>query len=278
MRDVGRGKVWIVDGHNAIFALPSLSRLQREGDRSGARQELEALLESFASRLTGTVLIVYDGNAMPRNPDAVAGPHLQTLFSQPPEEADDRIVFLTEQALNKGRAVTVVTNDRRSLAPRLPKEARVLGVDEFRERHLAPPAAGEGDEAPLGDFSDIERHFLEREDEIQEKARRSARQLQRQGERRWVARNRPPPRADECREERWARAGALPEDRTPSGGAGASRADRGKQKGADEEEWRKRLEEKKSKGRRKQRRRLEQMRRARTGGRASRPKKGRDGG
>jgi hypothetical protein len=269
--------VWIVDGHNAIFALPSLSRLQREGDRSGARQQLEALLESFASRLTGTVLIVYDGNAMPRNPDAVTGPHLQTLFSQPPEEADDRIVFLAEQALKKGRAVTVVTNDRRSLAPRLPKEVRVLGVDEFRERHLVPPPAAEMDKAPPGDFSDIERHFLEREDEIQEKARRSARQLQRQGERCWVARNRPPPRADEPGEERWVRPGALSDDRRPSVGAGASSADGGKQKGVDEGEWRKRLEEKKSKGRCKQRRRLEQMRRARTGGRSSRPKKGCDG-
>ncbi len=185
-------RLWIIDGHNAIFALPDLQRLQTTNQRQAARQALEALLQPFARSLTRPLVVVYDGNRMPRNPEAGEQQGVLAVFSQPPdEEADDRIVFLADQAIRRGEAVTVVTNDRRSLAAALPRVARVLSVDAFRERHLpALPAAPEPDEKHLGaeERQEIERAFLDRAEEIMARARRGACRRERELAARWRAR------------------------------------------------------------------------------------------
>lgn len=181
-------RIWIIDGHNVIFALPELSARQCSGDRSGARQRLEGWLEALAARTPVTILIVYDGNVLPRNPDVLEQPHLRSFFSQPPEEADDRIDFLARQSIARGAQVTVVTNDRRSLAVRLPREVQVLSVERFWQRHLVP-ATPEPERHPAGDFADVEAHFLARGAEIEERARRAGRRLAADAQRRWACRH-----------------------------------------------------------------------------------------
>ncbi len=182
-------RLWIIDGHNAIFALPRLCQLQRDGDKQQARHELEALLEPFARSLRRCMVVVYDGNEMLRNPDAGERGGLQTQYSQPPEEADDRIVFLAEQALGRGESVAIVTNDRRSLCPRLSSEAQVLAVEEFRDRFLhAQRSDGEEKQISAEDQREIASMFMARESEIQDSARQGARRREREAAGRWQTR------------------------------------------------------------------------------------------
>lgn len=207
MREAWKKRLWIVDGHNAIFAIPRLSARQLAGERQEARRGLEAMLAPFAGRLLQPMIIVYDGNRLLPNPDASDTPQLRTLYSQPPEEADDRIAFLAGEALRRGGGVTVVSNDRRSLGPRLPAGALQWSIEEFVARCLLPARAEESegaDEArragpPGGEgFEDLEAHFLARGEEIERRARERARRLERDARTRWEARV-GDPRAAEAR-------------------------------------------------------------------------------
>jgi predicted RNA-binding protein with PIN domain len=150
---------WIVDGHNAIFAVPAWEDLQVGGERRQARQSLEESLEAFGRAIGSQIWVVYDGNRMDRNPDALALPHLHTEYSNPPEEADDRILFLARGALREGARPVVVTSDRKTLAGRLPPGARWLEVGRFfrrvYERRVRTPEKWEP-----GGMPDVEEHFL----------------------------------------------------------------------------------------------------------------------
>ncbi len=212
---------WIVDGHNAIFALPTAGRLQREQHRFEARLHLERMLMAFATRLEKPLLVVYDGNEITANPDARREGPLHTLYSQPPEEADDRIVYLADRSLRQGESVAIVTDDRKTLVPRLPKDVQVWGVREFWNRFLvkdgtAPDPSGEfgefgesgeaganGEVGANGEFGangtkektlsaedrdQIAALFLERSQEIESEARRGARRREREAAARWAAR------------------------------------------------------------------------------------------
>jgi predicted RNA-binding protein with PIN domain len=188
MREAWKRNIWIVDGHNAIFAIPVLSALQQSGERPEARRGLESMLRPFAHALTHPLVVVYDGNRLLPNPDAMDTPELRTLYSQPPEEADDRIAFLAGEARRRGQSVVVVSNDRRSLAPRLAPGVRVMGVTEFQERCLMPASRTPRPEPSREDCADLERHFLERQDDIEQTARAQARRLEAESRRRWEAR------------------------------------------------------------------------------------------
>lgn len=185
---------WIVDGHNAIFALPTAGRLQREQQRFEARLHLEQQLTAFATRLEKPLLVVYDGNEIAANPDARLDGPLQTLYSQPPEEADDRIVYLAQRLLSQGESVAIVTDDRKTLVPRLPKGVQVWGVLDFWDRFFvsheaAPDASGEAEKAlDPEDRDQIASLFLERSEEIESSARRGARRREREAAARWAAR------------------------------------------------------------------------------------------
>ncbi len=183
-------RCWIVDGHNAIFGLPALCSLQTRGERQQARRDFETLLEPFARSLRRPLLVVYDGNQLLPNPDARDCAWLQTLYSQPPEEADDRIVFLAQQMERRGQAVTIVTNDRRSLCPRLPRGVNVISVQDFRDRFLYPGSRPVGAEKRISeeDRRELEEVFLKRDQEIQTSARRGARRREREAAQRWRAR------------------------------------------------------------------------------------------
>ncbi|MBK8230017.1 MAG: NYN domain-containing protein [Candidatus Eisenbacteria bacterium] len=166
-RQQSRGEVsrpadfqWIVDGHNAIFAVPGWERLQLEGKKREARQRLERRLEEFGRAIGRQVWVVYDGNHMERNPDAIDRTHLRSIYALPPEEADDRIRFLAEGLARAGTGAVVVTSDRRTLASTLPNGTRWMDVRAFL-RDVVDPAMIEPEKSDPRGFADIERYFLD---------------------------------------------------------------------------------------------------------------------
>ncbi len=168
---------WIIDGHNAIFAIPEWEELQVAGQRREARLALEKSLEDFGRAIGVRVTVVYDGNHLERNPDALSWPHLRTEYSNPPEEADDRIRFLAERALRDGELPVVVTSDRRTLAATLVPGVRVMAVrDFFRRVHARALYVPE--KRPVDGLEEIERHFLSQSpfsEDRREAERRNAR-------------------------------------------------------------------------------------------------------
>ncbi len=160
--DPGRYR-WIIDGHNAIFGVREWEDLQVSGQRREARRALEESLEAFGRAVGCQIWVVYDGNRYTANPDAVSWPHLRTEYSYPPEEADDRIRFLVQVALDAGEAPMVVTSDRRTLGGSLPPGARPMEVRDFFGRVYGAALRRPEKWLPSG-MEDIERHFLEGDD------------------------------------------------------------------------------------------------------------------
>jgi predicted RNA-binding protein with PIN domain len=150
---------WIIDGHNAIFAVPEWEELQVAGQRREARRGLEESLEAFGRAVGARITVVYDGNRLERNPDAVSWPHLRTDYSSPPEEADDRIRFLAERSVREGEQPVVVTSDRRTLAATLAPGVRSMDVRHFFRRVHAR-ALFVPEKRPVDGLDEIERHFL----------------------------------------------------------------------------------------------------------------------
>ncbi len=160
-------RIWIMDGHNIIFAIPSLERLQVSDRRDEARQSLADRLEQFAHAHGEKVLVVFDGNELASNPDIIQRPLFEIVYTRRGEGvADDRIIYEARQLSEQGRPVTVVTNDVSTLAGQLPRAVHHLGVQEFWLKHIdKQPApgdaqAGEGGKRVEGDFSDVERAML----------------------------------------------------------------------------------------------------------------------
>jgi hypothetical protein len=162
----GRGgsgrRIWIVDGHNVIFAFRELRELQVSGRGDEARGALEEKLRRFACARNEPVLLVFDGQGLQPAPGGSGNPLLQVAYAGPSDgTADGRVIREARSRSGKGQHVTVVTDDRRTLAVELPKRVLHLRVQEFWEKHISPP--GDPEEKRVeGDFSDIEREMEER--------------------------------------------------------------------------------------------------------------------
>lgn len=155
-------RIWIMDGHNMIFAIPPLQRLQVSDRREEARAGLAESLERFALARGEKVLVVFDGNEMPSNPGATRKPLLETVYTRRGAGvADDRILHEARRCLERGLVVTVVTDDVHTLARKLPRGVRHLGVREFWLKHIEKDA-GDGGKRVEGDFSDLEREMMTR--------------------------------------------------------------------------------------------------------------------
>jgi predicted RNA-binding protein with PIN domain len=156
-----------MDGHNMIFALPALQRLQVSGRREEARADLSDRLEQFAIARGEKVLVVFDGRRTGPSAHAAGGPLLEVIYTRPGEGvADERILREARTRSERGILVTVVTNDIATLASRLPKAVRHVRVEEFWRRHVERPTAGkedgDGGKPVGGDFSDLEHEMLRR--------------------------------------------------------------------------------------------------------------------
>ena len=155
-------RIWLLDGHNMIFAIQPLRTLQDSGRGDEARRGLVDRMRLFARTRGQKVLVVFDGIDLPSNPDVVREPYLEVIYARPSEgKADGRIIHEARVLLDRGHGVTVVTNDVRTLAGELPKEARHLRVEEFWLKHIEPAAVQEGKRVE-GDFSDVEREMMTR--------------------------------------------------------------------------------------------------------------------
>jgi predicted RNA-binding protein with PIN domain len=149
-------RIWIMDGHNMIFAIGPLTWLQESGRRDEARQGLVDRLRPFARTRCEKVLIVFDGLDLERNLDVIQEPFFEAVYARRSDgEADDRIIHEAKACLEQGHRVTVVTNDLKTLAGELPEGAHHLGVQAFWRKYIEE-AAGRTGKRVEGDFSDVE--------------------------------------------------------------------------------------------------------------------------
>lgn len=154
------GRLWVLDGHNMIFAIEDLQRHQVEGRGEEARGRLVEALERFAHRRGEKVLIVFDGHALPSRPEIRASSVVEVAYGRRGGGgADRRILIEARGRAERGLAVTVVTDDIRTLAIDLPRGVRHLGVREFWQEHIDRPR-GDDEKPVAGDFSDIEQAML----------------------------------------------------------------------------------------------------------------------
>ena len=155
-------RIWIMDGHNMIFAIPHLQGLQVSGHREEARRALEERLRRFAQRRGQEVFVVFDGNDLQRNPDVIREPFFQTVYARRSDgEADDRIIHEARLRAEQGHRVTVVTNDVHTLAVRLPAGVLHMKVQAFWLKHIER-ADDPSSKRVEGDFSDMEREMTAR--------------------------------------------------------------------------------------------------------------------
>jgi predicted RNA-binding protein with PIN domain len=155
-------QIWIMDGHNMIFAIPRLKGLQVSGHREEARRALEDRLRRFAQRRGQEVLVVFDGNDLQRNPDVIREPFFETVYARRSDgEADDRIIHEARLRAEQGHRVTVVTNDVHTLAVRLPEGVIRTEVQAFWLKHIER-ADDPSSKRIEGDFSDMEREMMAR--------------------------------------------------------------------------------------------------------------------
>jgi predicted RNA-binding protein with PIN domain len=153
-------RIWIIDGHNVIFALGALKSLQLSERGGEARALLVERLEEFAHHSGERVLVVFDGRDSASHPEAKRGFLLEVVYSPRAEgAADKRILQEAARLARRGTLVTVVTNDMATVAHALPREVRHLRVRDFWQKHIEPPKAAE-DKPAHGDFSGIERDML----------------------------------------------------------------------------------------------------------------------
>lgn len=228
--------VWIIDGHNVIFAIPRLKHLQTSGNRAAAREELQEHLRRFAVRSGIRAVIVFDGNDAAHHPAIVQEPLFETIYARLSDgEADDRIIHEARAYRERGHSVTVVTDDVRTLAIELPPGVRRLDVQEFWRKRIEAPGRTR-EKWIVGDFSDVEQAMEAREAAARE--------------------------ALAARREREIAILAAPREREPATGAtGSSRAPvAGSLPATELEMARERLRRKKEKGRLHQERRLKARR------------------
>ena len=162
-------RVWIVDGHNVIFAVPGLRSLQTSDRREEARAELLERLERFAAARAETVLVVFDagpaGGESGFAGGARAAVYVQIVYARRGEgAADERIIREATARCERGAGVTVVTDDVATLARRLPRGVRHVGVADFWLKHIEREPGGEKEGAAgkriRSDVSDLERDML----------------------------------------------------------------------------------------------------------------------
>jgi len=156
-----RKRVWLMDGHNMIFALHGLRALQRGGRGEDARQALAERLELFARERQERVVLVFDGQALPVLDRSVVGDRLfEMVFARGVAGAADEFILREARRFSEqGLPVAVVTDDERTLASRLPGVVARHRVHAFWLEHVEPRHS-EDDKRVEGDFSDIEREIL----------------------------------------------------------------------------------------------------------------------
>jgi predicted RNA-binding protein with PIN domain len=102
--------LYIIDGYNVI--------LNRKAFRQGrsvneSREYFTRLLDAYASKKKVEITVVWDGTGNPSG-NQKGGRRIKSVYSNPYQNADEKIVRLVERMQNRRRA-TVVTDDRRHI-------------------------------------------------------------------------------------------------------------------------------------------------------------------
>ena len=134
-------KLVLVDGHNLIFQSRRLSEILQYESGQASREEAERWILRWAEKAGEVrVLLVYDGKTFPGghpgNRDE--GP-LRVRYTDPPAEADDRIVYEAERAAGRYGRITVVTDDRTLRGKARAAGAETEEVAAFLRELGAPP-------------------------------------------------------------------------------------------------------------------------------------------
>jgi len=100
----------IIDGYNAIYAIP---QIERHLDKSleDARKALLCFLAAWQKerKHKRKICIVFDGKDGFYHPDAAIG-GIRSIFTNTRKKADDRIISIIRNAENPGK-ITVISND-----------------------------------------------------------------------------------------------------------------------------------------------------------------------
>ncbi len=125
----------LLDGYNVILAVPELARHMDRGLQS-AREALVRLCQAYRVRRgdIGRLYVVFDGrDAHASGSQEQHHGSVTVLFTQKPEEADERILSVIEAQRGRSRCV-VVSNDNEVSNNARAFGARVMSVQEFYEK------------------------------------------------------------------------------------------------------------------------------------------------
>lgn len=103
-------KILIVDGHNAIGAIPEI-RAVHERDQEGGRDLISRYLQSLHDEGEFQVVLVFDGQGNKRTKFQARGADMITIFSRSGETADTVIEQLAYKYAGSCD-LYVATNDR----------------------------------------------------------------------------------------------------------------------------------------------------------------------
>ena len=137
----------ILDGYNVIHAVPELAR---HLDRSlqSAREALVRLCQDYRTGRgdIGRFYVVFDGRAAHASSSPTSDlSGVTVLFTQAPEEADERILRVIEDERGRGRCL-VVSNDNEVFNNARAFGARIISAQAFYKS--IRPAATPGSRAP----------------------------------------------------------------------------------------------------------------------------------
>ena len=161
MRQHPESEHLLVDGYNLIKATPDL-RHQERLSLEQARRALQQALTLYAQRTGARITLYFDGDEGLEFMPASEQHPIQTVFSHPPQTADD---LIKEAVQNKhgARRLRVISSDReiRRFAQR--HKIRSSKADEFAEELQRPPQREKPDEP---DDQEAFRHAALNEEEI----------------------------------------------------------------------------------------------------------------
>ena len=166
-----------MDGHNVIYQVPELTRLQTGDKKQEARSSLIERCTRFALHYDLKIVVVFDRTHSGSSAEAIQRKNVQVVFSSPSSSADTRIIAWAKLLIKDGKPVTVVTDDR-GLRGELHKRVTTLGARAFW-RTLSI-REGREEKEPFS-APDIEAHFMAKESETLEKLREQERKQSRRG-------------------------------------------------------------------------------------------------
>ncbi|MBI1847732.1 MAG: NYN domain-containing protein [Candidatus Rokubacteria bacterium] len=136
---------WLIDGYNVIRRDPDLRGAEERGLESG-RRALLALVAGAARRSTDRFTVVFDG--APGGAPTGSHGQVETLFSRPPQKADDVLARLAREGRE---GAVVVTSDRTVADAARRAGCPVVGAEAFV---VALSGGGDDDDADDDDEDD----------------------------------------------------------------------------------------------------------------------------